>query len=753
MPITLSLPLDLTGTNPVNHVNGEPHTVTGLEDAIFALNFGPFYTLGLKVFSTTLNRYLDRNTEYVALHYYEEPSLKSGLEVCCVIYIKNPAHYGSFLVEYHAVGGEFVNMTSIIEQLIENLAVDNRPVNWGDLIGAPDSFPPAAHMHDLGDLYGFEYLTEALDNLSRSITMGDQAKLEELFIYIDQTNALLLGQVQAFANALNAHESSIANPHQTTKAQVGLGNVLNYGIATKVVAEAGTDNASYMTPLRVKEAIIVQAIAPLNNHVSNTNNPHSVTKAQVGLGSVENWPVASLSEGNAGTANRYLSAAVGLSMMDTKDAAVAQAAQTALNNVNNALTTLINNHANNTSNPHQTTKAQVGLGNVLNYGIATQPQAEAGTDNATYMTPLRVAQYVGVTAIAQLNNHINNLSNPHNTTKAQVGLGSVDNFATASLVEARNGTASRFMNASVTRDLINELALSIAQAQVNAHASNTNNPHNTTKAQVGLGSVENYGIATTTQANNGVDDNAYMTPLKVAQAIASRAPIRSFQGRTEAAAQLYTTDRLALGLGNSAAVDFGTLRVGNVIVNSASANSLTMFSNFANSGWLQRSGFNNRNVLMPSFQGDDASGRNTRLLSTQYLKVPYAYAKRVVVAAATTSLEFSGFDYSFKNIQCSTGTPLSITLNLDNGPYAARDKDGTEITDGTNEWGYSLTLILYPGSRTINWANVNWGSAGAPALIANTNNIIILTNYLLRNEADGGHYFGGWHGTFVGGGF
>ena len=38
------------------------------------------------------------------------------------------------------------------------------------------------------------------------------------------------------------------------------------------------------------------------------------------------------------------------------------------------------------------TKSDVGLGNVQNYGIATQAQAQAGTANDVYMTPLRVKE-------------------------------------------------------------------------------------------------------------------------------------------------------------------------------------------------------------------------------------------------------------------------------------------------------------------------------------------------------------------------
>ena len=51
-------------------------------------------------------------------------------------------------------------------------------------------------------------------------------------------------------------------------------------------------------------------------------------------------------------------------------------------------------HTGNTSNPHAVTKAQVGLASVLNYGIATQAEAEAGTIDTKYMTPLRAKQAI-----------------------------------------------------------------------------------------------------------------------------------------------------------------------------------------------------------------------------------------------------------------------------------------------------------------------------------------------------------------------
>ena len=47
----------------------------------------------------------------------------------------------------------------------------------------------------------------------------------------------------------------------------------------------------------------------------------------------------------------------------------------------------IKSHVNDKSNPHSVTKAQVGLGDVLNYGMATSKEAIAGTLTTKYMNP------------------------------------------------------------------------------------------------------------------------------------------------------------------------------------------------------------------------------------------------------------------------------------------------------------------------------------------------------------------------------
>jgi hypothetical protein len=54
---------------------------------------------------------------------------------------------------------------------------------------------------------------------------------------------------------ISAHIADKKNPHGTTKGDVGLGNVPNWGGATQAEAQAGTNNSKIMTPLRTKESI------------------------------------------------------------------------------------------------------------------------------------------------------------------------------------------------------------------------------------------------------------------------------------------------------------------------------------------------------------------------------------------------------------------------------------------------------------------------------------------------------------------
>ncbi|MCY9099473.1 hypothetical protein MOE49_10455 [Bacillus inaquosorum] len=136
---------------------------------------------------------------------------------------------------------------------------------------------------------------------------------------------------------LKSHTEDINNPHKVTKTQVGLDKVLNVTQASK---------------------------EEFDIHTSNIENPHNVTASQIGLSNVLNEKQATKLE--------------------------------------------FDNHVNNTSNPHSVTKEQIGLGNVTNVEQASK---------------------------INFDNHTLDTSNPHKVTSGQIGLDKVLNVEQASKTE------------------------------------------------------------------------------------------------------------------------------------------------------------------------------------------------------------------------------------------------------------------------------------------------------------------------------
>ena len=126
------------------------------------------------------------------------------------------------------------------------------------------------------------------------------------------------------------------------------------------------------------------------HHFENDNNPHQVTKQQVGLGSVDNT-------------------------MDI-DKPVSMATQTALDL--KADKTAMADHLKDDTNPHKVTKQQVGLGKADNTADLDKPVSRE-TQTALYLKADR----------ADLSHHLMNDTNPHQVTKVQVGLGHADDTA------------------------------------------------------------------------------------------------------------------------------------------------------------------------------------------------------------------------------------------------------------------------------------------------------------------------------------
>ena len=103
----------------------------------------------------------------------------------------------------------------------------------------------------------------------------------ELKTYVDDLIADTGSDVTALETKVNNHIANKSNPHTVTKTQVGLGNVNNTSDADKPVSTAQA------TAIANAKAAGTAAQTSINSHAGRKDNPHTVTRAQLGLATTD----------------------------------------------------------------------------------------------------------------------------------------------------------------------------------------------------------------------------------------------------------------------------------------------------------------------------------------------------------------------------------------------------------------------------------------------------------------------------------
>ena len=103
----------------------------------------------------------------------------------------------------------------------------------------------------------------------------------ELKTYIDESVGNTDTDLTALETKVNQHIANKSNPHAVTKTQVGLGNANNTSDANKPVSTA---QASAIADAK---AAGTAAQTSINNHAGRKDNPHSVTRTQLGLATTD----------------------------------------------------------------------------------------------------------------------------------------------------------------------------------------------------------------------------------------------------------------------------------------------------------------------------------------------------------------------------------------------------------------------------------------------------------------------------------
>lgn len=479
MSQTYVYPFDPTGSLTSNVIPNERHVLSGVADREFNFivpKFAPFFRNNLRIRHLGLGRDLVEGVDYHLTHWFHAASHGVGRPVYGSITFIDRSLTGVVELRYQTIGGDWVYDEGTILELMANRLMNPRITTWEQVVDLPFQFPVIDHEWNLDDMTGATEIVQKLDEITAAINAANDAN----------------GQ---------SHVGDTNNPHNVTKAQVGLGVVENLPLANIAEAVAGTSNEVYVTPVRVRNFVEAYVTPLMEAHTLRNDNPHGVTKTQVGLGNVQNYGIATSAQAIAGTSSTlYLTPVALKAVLDAN------------------IIPLLSGHANRTDNPHGVTKVQVGLGNVENLPLASESEAIAGSRNDRYMTPLTTYQMVSEYVGEGMNNHIMDVQNPHRVTKAQVGLGSVQNYGVATVEQTTLGTADNLYVTPVgVRAAIEEVAL----ASYRTHTNDGNNPHNVTKAQVGLGNVDNFPTASVEEAINGTASNRFMTPATTVAVMAT----------------------------------------------------------------------------------------------------------------------------------------------------------------------------------------------------------------------------------------
>jgi hypothetical protein len=266
------------------------------------------------------------------------------------------------------IGGAFAINQAKALSYMANAQIDPRTTQWDSVTDIPSQFPVTQHLHDAADIIGMSDVVTAINAL---------------------TAAMLSGGGKWF-QSLTEHLNDFNDPHHVLDMIPGGGGGEAIPKATQQMAIDGTDNVAYATILRVAQYCTANVTPTITNHINDKNNPHNVDKADVGLDQVVNLPMATNTDVDGGTNPTYYASL-----------AVAQyAAQKIVDAYN---TSYVNN-------------------------MATQPEAEAGTNNTKWVSILRVAQFVAKGVGADLATHVAATGNVHNLQPDDIGLGNVPNY-------------------------------------------------------------------------------------------------------------------------------------------------------------------------------------------------------------------------------------------------------------------------------------------------------------------------------------
>lgn len=236
------LPFDPTGLASTNFVEDEVHTLTEINDATYRLiipTFAPFY---LDNFN-----FIHRDASGTVIPLIEDvdysfclPYIGAVRSIGKMLYggvsINRTFLNGSIEISYQSLGGDWCSDPQYVLDRIAEYVYNPRITVWDVVTNKTNQFPPINHDQSLDYVFGHQNLIDSINNIADKVVEADQ-------------------QPHFVTHLLDQN-----NPHLTTKAQVGLPDVVNLPIATQQEIDDRIPVQKYVTLNQVLQ--LLQSLNP-----------------------------------------------------------------------------------------------------------------------------------------------------------------------------------------------------------------------------------------------------------------------------------------------------------------------------------------------------------------------------------------------------------------------------------------------------------------------------------------------------------
>lgn len=192
---TLYLELDKTGVSANNLVTHEEHTLPNTSIRLITPKFGAYYSDTVQVYYKNASDQfvpLVKNADYIPTEILHKTTAMMGAEVCTVILVTESNIHTTLYVSYQALGGhDQINRDNLFA-LLDRIQNPSETIDYYEIQNRPKAFQPGPHLQDALDIYGLEYIRDAINKLDTAIVITDRQTHQELIKQIDAEKSGLL---------------------------------------------------------------------------------------------------------------------------------------------------------------------------------------------------------------------------------------------------------------------------------------------------------------------------------------------------------------------------------------------------------------------------------------------------------------------------------------------------------------------------------------------------------------------------------